>query len=351
MSKKSVKQECLTRALRNSVKQGCLTKSFASASALELSSMDQVGLIHSQIGSTKWKTTMYCSGRRASLSHMYACPYVVLWCRCNRYPTPAHPHAHIFSTCPTPSPSPSPSPYLFSSLLVLVFSFHGTVTHAPPHPIPIPISAPPHPQKLRDLMFDPILILYLIQFWSYIWSPDHRKLGEQHLDAILSKGSDRVWNIPVHTIRHVSSSTTWKNDTLHSTDWHVNLCNLPPVTWSQWFCKDELWLVSSSLLQDLRNYTVTLSALENSKQWQWALELLSDMSHRKLHPDLTLGMSCCGHAGIFNQRLCQGFVAASSGPCQPVYQWNWRNIQFQRDNSCHSLETYVCFLLFLYVMV
>ncbi|CAL1153737.1 unnamed protein product [Cladocopium goreaui] len=38
--------------------------------------------------------------------------------------------------------------------------------------------------------------------------------------------------------------------------------------------------------QDLRNYTMTLSALEKSKQWQWAVELLSNMSIRKLKPDL-----------------------------------------------------------------
>ncbi len=40
--------------------------------------------------------------------------------------------------------------------------------------------------------------------------------------------------------------------------------------------------------EDLRNYTMTLSALEKSKQWQWALELLSEMSHKSLKPDLTL---------------------------------------------------------------
>lgn len=40
--------------------------------------------------------------------------------------------------------------------------------------------------------------------------------------------------------------------------------------------------------QDVRNYTMTLSALEKSKQWQWALELLSEMSRKKLKPDLQL---------------------------------------------------------------
>lgn len=40
--------------------------------------------------------------------------------------------------------------------------------------------------------------------------------------------------------------------------------------------------------QDVRNYTMTLSALEKSKQWQWALELLFEMSRKKLKPDLQL---------------------------------------------------------------
>ena len=58
--------------------------------------------------------------------------------------------------------------------------------------------------------------------------------------------------------------------------------------------------------EDLRNYTMTLSALEKSKQWQWALELLSEMSHKSLKPDLTLDQTWC---------------AALKAPCYPWFQW------------------------------
>ena len=51
---------------------------------------------------------------------------------------------------------------------------------------------------------------------------------------------------------------------------------------------------------------MTLSALEKSKQWQWALELLSEMSHKSLKPDLTLDQTWC---------------AALNAPCYPWFQW------------------------------
>ena len=56
------------------------------------------------------------------LLHMYAFPYVVLWCRCNGYPTPPHLHAHIFShvcACPTP---PHPHPHISSHVYLSLCS-------------------------------------------------------------------------------------------------------------------------------------------------------------------------------------------------------------------------------------